>query len=361
MSAARPPEGARTAARQGEGTPVTAPVTNDPVLLEVRDLRKHYPTRQGWLGGSGNLVRAVDGVSFSIADGETLGLVGESGCGKSTTGKLILRLQDPTAGEILWKGRPIEALSQAEMRPVRRELQAVFQDPYSSLNPRIRAADIVAEPLRNYESLSAAQARERVAGLFERVGLRPDQMVKYPFEFSGGQRQRLGIARALSVQPRLMVCDEPVSALDVSVQAQVINLLMDLQQEFGLSYLFVAHDLAVVEHISHRVAVMYLGRIVEIAPKRTIFTRPQHPYTEALLDAVPVPNPGARHQRRVLTGDVPSPINPPPGCHFHTRCPYAEERCRIEMPPMQQVSAGQWVACHLRQPVATPVTEGTIA
>jgi len=326
----------------------------EPVLLEVRDLRKHFPTGQSWLGRGGKLVRAVDGVRFSIAAGETLGLVGESGCGKSTTGKLILRLQDPTAGEIFWRGQAIGNLSQAEMRPVRRELQAVFQDPYSSLNPRIRAADIVAEPLRNFEPMSVAQARERVAHLFEKVGLRADQMVRYPFEFSGGQRQRLGIARALSVEPRLMVCDEPVSALDVSVQAQVINLLMDLQQEFGLSYLFVAHDLAVVEHISHRVAVMYLGRIVEIAPKRTIFTRPQHPYTEALLEAVPRPKPGARQQRRLLVGDVPSPINPPPGCHFHTRCPYAEDRCRIEAPAMQEVSPGQWVACHLRQPNSNP-------
>ena len=326
----------------------------EPVLLEVRDLRKHFPTGQSWLGRGGKLVRAVDGVRFSIAAGETLGLVGESGCGKSTTGKLILRLQDPTAGEIFWRGQAIGNLSQAEMRPVRRELQAVFQDPYSSLNPRIRAADIVAEPLRNFEPMSVAQARERVAHLFEKVGLRADQMVRYPFEFSGGQRQRLGIARALSVEPRLMVCDEPVSALDVSVQAQVINLLMDLQQEFGLSYLFVAHDLAVVEHISHRVAVMYLGRIVEIAPKRTIFTRPQHPYTEALLEAVPRPKPGARQQRRLLVGDVPSPINPPPGCLFHTRCPYAEDRCRIEAPAMQEVSPGQWVACHLRQPNSNP-------
>jgi oligopeptide/dipeptide ABC transporter ATP-binding protein len=236
------------------------------------------------------------------------------------------------------------------MRPVRRELQAVFQDPYSSLNPRIRAGDIVAEPIRNYEALPAAEVRARAAQLFERVGLRADQMIKYPYEFSGGQRQRLGIARALSVRPRLIVCDEPVSALDVSVQAQVINLLMDLQTEFHLSYLFIAHDLAVVEHISHRVAVMYLGKIVEIAPKRAIFTRPQHPYTEALLEAVPVPNPALRRQRRVLGGDVPSPIDPPSGCRFHTRCPYVEERCRREEPPLQEVSPGQWVACHLRQP-----------
>jgi peptide/nickel transport system ATP-binding protein/oligopeptide transport system ATP-binding protein len=331
------------------------------VLLEARDLVKHYPTQQGWFGGGAARVHAVDGVSFSIGSGETLGLVGESGCGKSTTGKLILRLQEPTSGSILWRGRDISRLGAAEMRPVRRELQAVFQDPYSSLNPRIRAADIVAEPLRNFEQLSAAAGRDRVAQLFERVGLRPDQMVKYPFEFSGGQRQRLGIARALSVQPKLIVCDEPVSALDVSVQAQVINLLMDLQQEFRLSYLFVAHDLAVVEHISHRVAVMYLGKIVEIAGKQAIFTRPQHPYTEALLEAVPVPNPKVRKQRRVLSGDVPSPINPPPGCRFHTRCPYVEDRCRREEPPLQQVSRGQWVACHLRQPQSHKAIEEAAA
>lgn len=327
------------------------------VLLEVRDLVKHYPTQRGLFGGGGAQVRAVDGVSFSIAGGETLGLVGESGCGKSTTGKLILRLQDPTSGTILWRGRDISRLSQGEMRPVRRELQAVFQDPYSSLNPRMRAADIVAEPIRNYDAAPQAQMRERVAALFERVGLRPDQMVKYPFEFSGGQRQRLGIARALSVRPKLIVCDEPVSALDVSVQAQVINLLMDLQQEFRLSYLFVAHDLAVVEHISHRVAVMYLGKIVEIAPKKAIFTQPQHPYTEALLEAVPVPDPTARRKRRVLGGDVPSPINPPSGCRFHTRCPYVEERCKVEEPALREVAPGQIVACHLRQPAALPRQE----
>jgi oligopeptide/dipeptide ABC transporter ATP-binding protein len=327
---------------------MTAP---DDVLLEVQGLRKFFPAKTGLLARAAK-VHAVDGVSFWIREGETLGLVGESGCGKSTTGKLILRLQDPTEGSILWRGRRIEQLNRADMRPVRRELQAVFQDPYSSLNPRIRAGDIVAEPIRNYESLPATEVRLRTARLFERVGLRPDQMVKYPYEFSGGQRQRLGIARALSVRPRLIVCDEPVSALDVSVQAQVINLLMDLQAEFALSYLFVAHDLAVVEHISHRVAVMYLGKIVEIAPKRAIFTRPLHPYTEALLEAVPVPNPTMRKQRRLLAGDVPSPIDPPSGCRFHTRCPYVEERCKREEPPLQEISPGQWVACHLRQPVA---------
>jgi peptide/nickel transport system ATP-binding protein/oligopeptide transport system ATP-binding protein len=322
-------------------------------LLEVNNLSKHYPTQQSWLGRGDALVRAVDGVSFTIGAGETLGLVGESGCGKSTTGKLILRLQNPTAGSIRWQGTDISTLGQAQMRPVRRQLQAVFQDPYASLNPRMRAADIVAEPIRNYEPLPAAQMQERVAALFARVGLRAEQMVKYPFEFSGGQRQRLGIARALSVQPRLIVCDEPVSALDVSVQAQVINLLMDLQREFHLSYLFIAHDLAVVEHISFRVAVMYLGKIVEIAPKKAIFTRPQHPYTEALLEAVPVPDPKRRRKRRVLTGDVPSPINPPSGCRFHTRCPYVEARCRVEEPALQEVASGQWVACHLRQPGGT--------
>jgi oligopeptide/dipeptide ABC transporter ATP-binding protein len=316
-------------------------------LLEVEGLRKHFPTKTGLLA-RGAKVLAVDGVSFWVREGETLGLVGESGCGKSTTGKLILRLLDPTEGQVHWRGKRIDQLNRGEMRPVRRELQAVFQDPYSSLNPRMRAADIVAEPIRNYESLAATEVRARTADLFKRVGLRADQLQKYPYEFSGGQRQRLGIARALAVRPRLIVCDEPVSALDVSVQAQVINLLMDLQADMNLSYLFIAHDLAVVEHISHRVAVMYLGKIVEIAPKRAIFTRPLHPYTEALLEAVPVPDPAIRKQRRVLAGDVPSPVNPPPGCRFHTRCPYAEERCRREEPLLREVAEDQWVACHLR-------------
>jgi oligopeptide/dipeptide ABC transporter ATP-binding protein len=317
-------------------------------LLQVRDLRKHYPVRKGVFGRMAGKVHAVDGISFSIADGETLGLVGESGCGKSTAAKTILRLVDPTAGTIEWQGQRIDALGRAAMRPFRRKLQAVFQDPYSSLNPRLRAADIVAEPLRNYERLAAAAVRERVAWLFEKVGLRPDQMIKYPHEFSGGQRQRLGIARALAVRPKLIVCDEPVSALDVSVQAQVINLLEDLQAEFGVSYLFVAHDLAVVEHISHRVAVMYLGKIVELTDKRSLFRDPQHPYTEALLSAVPVPDPKAQKKRIILPGDVPSPITPPPGCRFHTRCPYAEERCRREEPAMKEVRPGHFVACHLR-------------
>src|SRR3954471_3774892 len=315
------------------------------VLLEVQGLRKLFPAESG-LFTRKKSVHAVDGVSFKIGAGETLGLVGESGCGKSTTGKLILRLLDPTEGEINWRGQRIDRLGRAQMRPVRRELQAVFQDPYSSLNPRIRAVDIVSEPIRNYERLPAAEVRARAVELFERVGLRPDQMVKYPYEFSGGQRQRLGIARALSVRPRLIVCDEPVSALDVSVQAQVINLLMDLQSELGLSYLFVAHDLAVVEHISHRVAVMYLGKIVEIAPRRAIFAQPLHPYTEALLSAVPVPDPepAARRKRIILQGDVPSPIDPPKGCRFHTRCPYVFDRCRVESPELREVTAGRHVA-----------------
>ncbi len=318
------------------------------VLLEVANLKKYYPVRKGLFGRESGRVHAVDDISFWIADGETLGLVGESGCGKSTAGKTILRLIEPTAGEIHWRGRRIDRISAAQMRPFRRELQAVFQDPYSSLNPRMRAADIVGEPIRNYEAASAGEIRQRVAALFEKVGLRPDQMIKYPYEFSGGQRQRLGIARALALNPRLIVCDEPVSALDVSVQAQVINLLMDLQQEMGLSYLFVAHDLGVVEHISHRVAVMYLGKIVELTDKRSLFSLPQHPYTEALLSAVPVPDPKARRARMILAGDVPSPITPPSGCRFHTRCPYAMERCRREEPLMQEVRPGHLVACHLR-------------
>ncbi len=323
-------------------------------LLEVRNLTKHYPVRKGVFSQVSGHVHAVDDVSFRIAEGETLGLVGESGCGKSTTGKAILKLIEPTGGTIDWRGHRLNGLSAAAMRPYRRELQAVFQDPYSSLNPRMRAADIVAEPIRNFESAPAAEIGERVASLFEKVGLRADQMVKYPYEFSGGQRQRLGIARALAPKPRLIVCDEPVSALDVSVQAQVINLLMDLQSELGLSYLFVAHDLAVVEHISHRVAVMYLGKIVELTDKRSLFANPQHPYTEALLSAVPVPDPKISRKRVILLGDVPSPINPPAGCRFHTRCPYAEARCRVEEPAMKEVLPGHFVACHLRDAAPPP-------
>ncbi|MFM8257994.1 MAG: ABC transporter ATP-binding protein [Polynucleobacter sp.] len=317
-------------------------------LLEVNDLCKHYPIRKGLLSRVSGYVYAVDGISFTINEGETLGLVGESGCGKSTVGRTILKLIEPTRGEIIWRGERIDELSRSQMRPYRKQIQAVFQDPYSSLNPRMRSADIVSEPLRNYESLSKIEGRERVAALFERVGLRQDQMLRFPHEFSGGQRQRLGIARALSVQPKLIMLDEPVSALDVSVQAQVINLLEELQHEFKVSYLFVAHDLAVVKHISHRVAVMYLGRIVELAPTKELFARPSHPYTEALLSAVPVPDPKYQRKQIVLGGDVPSPINRPAGCHFHTRCPYVQERCKVEEPRLEEITPGHSVACHFK-------------
>ncbi|MET0567619.1 MAG: dipeptide ABC transporter ATP-binding protein [Hyphomicrobiaceae bacterium] len=322
-------------------------------VLEVKNLTKHFPVRKGLLARATAKVHAVDGISFSIGDSETLGLVGESGCGKSTAGKLILKLIEPTAGEITLRGERIDAMSRGRMRERRRAMQVVFQDPYSSLNPRMRARDIVAEPLRNFESLLNSEIDERVAELFENVGLRRDQLGRYPHEFSGGQRQRLVIARALALRPKLIVCDEPVSALDVSVQAQVINLLIDLQKNFGLSYLFIAHDLAVVEHISHRVAVMYLGRIVELADKESLFAAPQHPYTEALLSAVPVPDPTVKTKRIILQGDVPSPINPPPGCHFHTRCPLAFDRCKLERPATREVRPGHFAACHLRDgPVA---------
>jgi oligopeptide/dipeptide ABC transporter ATP-binding protein len=318
-------------------------------LLDVAKLTKHYPVRNGIFGRAGAQVHAVDEVSFAIEEGETLGLVGESGCGKSTLGKTVLKLVPSTAGTIAWRGKRIDGLDAGAMRAFRREMQAVFQDPYASLNPRMRAEDIVAEPIRNFEHSPDFEIRARVKTLFEKVGLRPDQMRKYPYEFSGGQRQRLGIARALAPKPKLIVCDEPVSALDVSVQAQVINLLCDLQREFGLSYLFVAHDLAVVEHISHRVAVMYLGRIVELAPTRALFDNPLHPYTEALLAAVPVPDPTVRRKRLILSGDVPSPIHVPTGCRFHTRCPYAFDRCRVEEPQLKEPLAGHQVACHLRE------------
>ena len=322
-------------------------------LLQVEGLVKHYPVRAQMFSRQQRPVQAVDGISFELAAGETLGLVGESGCGKSTTGKVILRLTEPTAGCITLEGIDITQLDRRAMHPHRRRLQVIFQDPYASLNPRMTAGAIVGEPLRNYGIGTGAERTERVAQLFSRVGLRPDQMRQYPNEFSGGQRQRLGIARALAVEPKVIVCDEPVSALDVSVQAQVINLLMDLQAEFGLSYLFIAHDLAVVEHISHRVAVMYLGRIVEMAPRRALFTRPLHPYTEALLSAVPVPDPeaiadGTRRQRIILHGDVPSPVDPPSGCRFHTRCPYVFDRCKVESPVLREVEAEHHVACHLR-------------
>jgi oligopeptide/dipeptide ABC transporter ATP-binding protein len=318
-------------------------------LLSVRGLVKHFPVKKGLLQRTVGQVHAVDGISFDIGEAETLGLVGESGCGKSTVGKAILKLIEPTAGEIRVGGKRIDGLSRSAMRPWRRQLQVVFQDPYSSLNPRLSVRDIIAEPLLNYGVCAGRALHDRVADLALKVGLREDALARYPHEFSGGQRQRIGIARALALNPGLIVCDEPVSALDVSVQAQVINLLADLQRAFNLSYLFVAHDLAVVEHISHRIAVMYLGKIVELADKTALFTRPQHPYTEALLSAVPVPDPEASKKRIILKGEVPSPVNPPSGCRFHTRCPYAFARCSKEEPEMREVFPGHHVACHLRE------------
>jgi oligopeptide/dipeptide ABC transporter ATP-binding protein len=317
-------------------------------VLELRDLKKHFPIRKGLLQRAAGTVFAVDGVSCSIAKGETLGLVGESGCGKSTVGRAILRLIEPTSGSIVIGGRDITHLSKTELRPYRRQMQIIFQDPFSSLDPRMSAGDIVAEPLRVHGIARGAEVKKRVAELFDRVGLRKAQMDSYPHQFSGGQRQRIGIARALALQPKLIIGDEPVSALDVSIQAQVLNLMKDLQRELGLAYLFISHNLAVVEHVSDRIAVMYLGRIVEYTDKRTLFTRPLHPYTESLLLAVPVPDPRVKRQKRVLQGDVPSPINPPSGCHFHTRCPYVFDRCRVESPVLREVKPGQMVACHLR-------------
>ncbi len=319
-------------------------------VLRVEGLKKHFPVVRGLLRRAVGQVKAVDGVSFSIAAGETLCLVGESGCGKSTVAKTILRLVEPTDGRIWLGGTEVTALSEAGMHPHRRQIQMVFQDPYSSLNPRMTAGEIVGEPLENYGLAHGADKEQRVVALLEKVGLRADAMKRFPFEFSGGQRQRLGIARALALNPRVIVADEPVSALDVSVQAQVLNLLMDLQDEFGLAYLFVSHDLGVVEHIGHRITVMYLGRIVELADKATLFRRPLHPYSEALIAAAPVPDPRVNRDRIVLEGDVPSPMDPPPGCHFHTRCPYAVARCRTDEPPLAEVEPGHFVACHLRPP-----------
>ncbi len=315
--------------------------------LEVEGLKKYFPVQKGLLKRTVARVKAVDGVSFAIQPGETLCLVGESGCGKSTVAKVALRLLEPTAGSIKLDGVEVSQLDAEAMRPFRKRIQIVFQDPYASLNPRMTAGRIVSEPLENYSDFPRAEREDRMALLFEKVGLRRDSMNRYPFEFSGGQRQRLGIARALALEPQVIVADEPVSALDVSVQAQVLNLLMDLQEEFGLSYLFVSHDLGVVEHIGHRIAVMYLGRIVELASREALFANPLHPYSRALISAAPVPNPRAKRERIVLEGDVPSPMNPPAGCAFHTRCPFAVDRCRSETPALEPKPDGRLVACHL--------------
>ena len=319
-------------------------------LLSVRGLKKHFAVRGGILSREVDRVYAVDGVSFDIAAGETLGLVGESGCGKTTTGRCIMRLIEPSAGEIWFQDRDVTALEGEALRAMRRDMQIIFQDPFASLNPRHTVGGIIGEALIIHRlTKTRHDLEDRVVQLLETVGLQADHMRRFPHEFSGGQRQRIGIARALAVEPKLIVCDEPVSALDVSIQAQVINLLEDLQEKFGLTYLFIAHDLSVVEHISDRVAVMYLGRVVEIASAHALYDNPRHPYTEALLSAVPIPDPKIKRKRIVLQGDVPNPIRPPSGCHFHTRCPIAEARCSVEAPALEQGDDGHWVACHLRR------------
>ena len=321
-----------------------------PKLLEVKNLVKHFPIKGGLLQREVDRVHAVDGVSFDMRAGETLGVVGESGCGKSTTGRCVLRLIEPTSGEVWFEGKNVTAMDKRELRALAREMQIIFQDPFASLNPRMTVGAIVGEGLVIHGlAKNAREIEERVADLLATVGLSTDHMRRYPHEFSGGQRQRIGIARALAVNPKLVVCDEAVSALDVSIQAQVINLLEDLQGKFNLTYIFIAHDLSVVEHISDRVAVMYLGRIVEIAPAQELYIRPLHPYTEALLSAVPIPDPTVKRKRIMLQGDVPSPIHPPKGCHFHTRCAIAQKGlCDVQSPTLKETSAGHQVACHLR-------------
>ena len=317
-------------------------------LLEVRDLVKYFPIKKGFFSRTVGHVRAVDGVSFSLERGETLGLVGESGCGKTTVGRSILRLIEPTSGSILFHGQDLLGLDKDELRRIRASIQIIFQDPFSSLNPRMQVGRIIAEPLKNHLKTSYSEIKDRVAELMKRVGLHPEQMSRYPHEFSGGQRQRIGIARALALNPLAIICDEPVSALDVSIQAQVINLLAELQEEMNLSYIFIAHDLSVVEHISDRVAVMYLGHIVELTTDKELYQNPQHPYSRALLSAVPIPDPDIRGKRVILEGDVPSPINPPSGCVFHNRCPEGKEDCRHDVPVFRDLGENHWVACHLR-------------
>jgi oligopeptide/dipeptide ABC transporter ATP-binding protein len=318
-------------------------------LLQVRGLKQYFPIKGGFFGGIVNHVKAVDGISFTVHEGETVSLVGESGCGKSTTGRAILRLEEPTAGEVIFDGKDLTSLSKREMRKVRKELQIIFQDPYASINPRQTAVQILEEAMEIQNILPARQRRGRAMEILETVGIAPYQADRYPHEFSGGQRQRIGIARALSLNPKLIICDEALSALDVSIQAQILNLLKKLQRDFQLTYLFITHDLGVVRHISDRIIVMYLGHIVEIAEKRSLFENPQHPYTKALLSAIPIPNPDKKVERIILTGDVPSPIDPPAGCRFHTRCPFVEEKCRKEIPELRTapyMTKTHQVACH---------------
>jgi oligopeptide transport system ATP-binding protein len=326
-------------------------------LLSVQDLKVHFDvTRKGLFGGPTAVVKAVDGVTFDLRPGETLGLVGESGCGKSTLGRAVLRLLPATAGRVVWLGEDLHSLDHGEMQQKRRDMQIIFQDPLASLNPRMTVGQIIAEPLTVFNpNLSGAQVKERVRQMMAKVGLLPNQINRYPHEFSGGQAQRIGIARAMINSPKMIVCDEPVSALDVSIQAQIVNLLQNLQRQFGLSYLFIAHDLAVVKHISDRVAVMYLGKLVEIASKRDLYERPLHPYTQALLSAIPRPDPTVARKRILLAGDVPSPFAPPPGCRFNTRCPYAQDRCRKEEPLLREAGNGHRVACHFYETIPAPV------